>query len=106
MELNSVHGQRAMCKTHDQPIICFRGYGKLAGQVRAIDNQGVIACRLERPVDAAKDALAPMPDYGKLAVHGDRSAHDCASERLTYGLMPQTDAEDRNCRCRRSYERK
>ena len=38
----------------------------------------------------------PRPDLGKLAVDGDRRAHDPAAERLADGLMPEADAENGN----------
>src|SRR6476661_8171335 len=56
----------------------------------------MIARRLEWRVDAAEDAAAAVADFGELAVHHLWRAHDLAAEGLADGLMPETDAEDRN----------
>ena len=36
-----------------------------------------------------------MPDFTHLAVHGSGRADDLAAERLSYGLMSETDAQNR-----------
>src|SRR5437762_1590742 len=58
----------------------------------------MIARRLERPVDAAENALALMRDLRELAVHRGWRAHDLPAERLADRLQPKADAEHRDLR--------
>src|SRR3954454_16703180 len=102
MKLNAVHRECAMRETHDQAVARFGGHGKIRRQIGSLDDQGMIARRLERPADAAKNSIAIVLYFGKLAVHGQRSAHNCTPERLAYGLMPQTNTQDGDSSCCRA----
>src|SRR6185295_7977862 len=65
---------------------------------RTVDDQRMIARRLERSVDAAEDAAAPVLDQRELAMHRNRRAHDLAAEGLADRLMAEADAKDRDGR--------
>src|SRR5215213_6180103 len=93
MKLHAVHGKRLVRCAHHQPVAGFGGDGKLVRQGGAIDHERVIARRPKRPVDAAEYALALMRDFGELAMHRRRRAHDLAAERLTDRLQAEADAE-------------
>ena len=58
MELHAMHRQRAMREPHDQPSSVSAVTLRSAGKVCAIDDQRMIARRVERPIDAAKHAFA------------------------------------------------
>src|SRR4029079_13824694 len=79
-----------------QVVLRCGAEGETSRQTRALDNQGVIAGGLERGIDAAKDALATVPDRRELAVNRRRCTHHLAAERVSDRLMTEADAEDRN----------
>src|SRR5215467_11496605 len=59
MKLDAVDRQRRVRKAHDQ-VVRLGGDSQIAWHARAIDDQRVIARRLERPVDATKDPGSPV----------------------------------------------
>src|SRR5208283_706468 len=61
-----------------------------------LDDERMIARRLEGPVNAAKDRLAAVQYRRHLAVDRQGRAHHLAAESLADRLMPQADAEDRD----------
>ena len=85
---------------HDQPSSVSAVTSSVVRQAVALDDQRVIARRLERAVDAAEHACAAVADLGELAVHRQRRAHDLAAEGLADRLMAEADAEDRDRRPR------
>ena len=51
-----------MRKAHDQAVFGFGRDGEIIRQGRALDDQGMIAGRLERGIDAPENAGAGVPD--------------------------------------------
>src|SRR5207302_7414240 len=52
--------------------------------------------------NAGEQVGAVVRDAGRLAMYGARGAHDAPTVRLTDGLMPEADAEDRGRRAPRA----
>src|SRR3984885_8447644 len=98
MKLHAVHRQLGVCQAHDDAGIGIRCHGEVARQAFALDHERVIARRLERRVDAAKNAAAVMADFRQLAVDECRRAHHLAAEGVADRLVAEADAEDRDCR--------
>src|SRR6185369_598792 len=98
MKLHAVHRQRFVREPHDQTVAGFGGDAERVRHGVALHHQRVVARRLERAVDAAEHARAPMANFGELAVNRLRRPHDVAAERLADGLMAEADAEDRDGR--------
>src|SRR5262249_61150566 len=69
MELNAVDGEAAVREPHDEAAVGLGGHAELVRQACALDHQRMVARGLERPVDAAKDAVALVLDLGELAMH-------------------------------------
>ena len=101
MELHAMHRQTPVREPHDEAVVGIGGDGEIVRQARALDDQRMIARRLERPIDAAKNAGAAMTDRRELAVHRGRRAHHFAAEGVADRLMAEADAEDRNFAGRR-----
>src|SRR5262245_66609740 len=96
VELDAVDCERAMGKPHDELVI---GGGRDLERVRQtcpLDHQRMVACGLERPIDAAKNALAPVLDFGQLAVHLYRSTHHLPAECLPDCLVTEADPQPGN----------
>src|SRR5947207_15076951 len=68
MELHAVHGKAAMRKTHHEMIFGFGARSQFRRKCRSLNNERMIARRMKRPVDAAKDSAAPMMDHRQLSV--------------------------------------
>src|SRR5690348_1636129 len=100
MKLHAVDRHLPMGEPHHQTVVGFGGHFKLARQRLALDHQRMIARGFEWRVDAAKDAAAIVLDFGKLAVHRHRCAHDLAAESLADRLVAEANAEDRDARRR------
>src|SRR5271169_6200133 len=98
VELHAVHRQLAVRKAHDDAAVSVRGYGEFARQAFALDDERVIACRVKRRVDAAKNPAAIVPDFRQLAVDQLRRAHHLAAEGVADRLVTETDAENGNGR--------
>src|SRR5260221_5048507 len=95
MELNAVDRAVGMLQSHDNAVRGLCGDRQAVGPARAIDDEGVIARRLERVGQAGEEPGATMADGAELAMHGLRRANDVAAEDLADRLMAETDAEDR-----------
>src|SRR5262245_17445857 len=98
MELNAVHRKAAMGEPHDQAVVGLGRHHEVGRQARPLDHQRMVAGGLERRIDAAEDAFAPVLDLGELAVHLRRRAHHLATERLPDRLVAEADPEHRNGR--------
>src|ERR1700722_9473797 len=99
MELHAMHRQVRMGEAHHHAVVGIGGHGELARHARTLDHQRVIARRLERRIDAAKNAGAVVADLRQLAVPLGRSAHHFPPKSIADRLMAEADAEDRNfCR--------
>ncbi len=97
MELHAMHVEAPVRHAHDEPVSLGRHFELVRGG-RAVDDEAVIARRLERPIDAAKQAARIVGDGRKLAVHRQWRAHDMAAEHLADRLMAEADAEQRRAR--------
>ena len=64
----------------------------------AAHDEGMVARREKRPVDAAKNRFALMFDRGELAMHGLRRPDDLAAIGLAERLMAEANPKDRNGR--------
>src|SRR5262249_38808101 len=99
VELHAVQRKGAVPHPHDLVLV---GPGRddevgIAERV-ALDDEAVVAGRLERVGKAGKDALVIVMDQRSLAVHDAVVTHDLAAERVADALMAQADAE-RRYRC-------
>src|SRR5262245_66496393 len=103
MKLNAVHRQAFVHEPHHQTIGGFRVDRKRAWHAGALDNQRMIARRLQRSVDTAKHPSALMADLGHLAMQGS-CPHHFAAKSLTDRLMAEAHAEDRHRRRGPCYE--
>src|SRR5208337_3183532 len=104
MELHAVYGAVAVRHRHDQPVVGFGGHLELVRRGRALDDERMIARRLERPVEPAKDSSGVVLDARDLAMHGDWRPHHLAAEGLPDRLMAEADAEERRRLARRPHE--
>src|SRR5579871_5874195 len=104
MELDPVDRTIAVSHRHDEPVFGLRAHLELIRRGLALDDERVIARRLERAVQAAKDALSVVGDAGNLAVHRLTGAHDLAAEGLSDRLMAEADAENRGGFARSPHE--
>src|SRR5262249_53554446 len=95
MKLDAMHRQVFVREPHDEAVIGLRRHGELLRQGCAVEHQGMIARRLERPVDAAKHAAAGVANIRELPVDRRGSAHHVAAKRLTDRLMAEAHPEDR-----------
>src|SRR5262249_43823773 len=96
MELHALDVELAMAKPHDLAFRGPRAHLEARRERRALDEQRVIACRLERRGEAFEDAASVVLDWRRLAVHEALRAHDTPAERLPHRLMSEADAEDRD----------
>src|SRR6476469_7937548 len=97
MKLNAVHRQALVHQPHHQTIGGFSVDRKRAWHAGALDNQRMIARRLQRSVDTAKHTSALMADIRHLAMQGS-CPHHFAAKGLTDRLMAEAYAEDRRRR--------
>ena len=86
----------AVAEAHDQPVVGLGGDLEHVGQRVALDDQRVVAGRLERVGQTGEDADAVVADEGGLAVHHLRGADDLAPEHLADALEAEADAEHRD----------
>src|SRR5580704_12260466 len=105
MELDAFNAQLAMAQAYDGAVGGFGGNLKRAGQRFALDNQGVVTRRCEPLRQAAKEGLAVVLDFARLAMHQPGRADHAAAECRADGLMPETHAENRNLPCEALDER-
>ena len=82
MELHALDGERAVAQAHDLALRGPRGDLEAVGQRRALDDQRVVARRLERARQPREDARAVVLDRRGPPVHQPRRAHHLAAERL------------------------
>ncbi len=95
MELHPMHRQGAVGEAMMSPSSVLRGHVQHVGQGAAIDDERMIARRLEGVVEAAEHGAALVMDRAHLAVHGKRRADHVAAEHLADGLVAQAHAEQR-----------
>src|SRR5204862_7520816 len=96
VELDAFDGPFAVTYAHDLIVLRTRRNHEGGRKSRRIDGERMVTRRLERRGQAGKDAGAAVRDRRQLAVHHTLRPHDSSAERLTYGLVPETNAEDWN----------
>ena len=96
MKLYAVDRQVFMAQRHDLSVLCPCCNFEACGQRGRIDDQGVVACGIERRRQSGKEALPTVMDRAYLSMHGTRATHDSSAQTLGDGLMAETDAQDRN----------
>src|SRR5476651_685456 len=94
MELHAVHRVLLVRHRHHEAVVGLGGDFEIGGHGIALDDEGVIAGRLERRVDAAQHGFAVVLDGGELAVNGHGRAHHIAAIGGANRLMPEADAEN------------
>ena len=97
MELDAVQRPGAMPHAHDFAFVGPGADDEIGIVERlAADNEAVIARRLERIGQAAKNTLVIVMNGRSLAVHDAFVAHHFAAENVADALMSQANAEDRH----------
>ena len=105
VELHSLYRQGSMAQTHnDRPALLsgaagFRRAGRnfqLPGQRVLGNDQRVIASARERRRQSREDALAIVIYFAGLAMHQAVRAHYQPAKRLSNGLMPKANTENRH----------
>ncbi len=96
VELDAVQRPDAVTHPHDLALV-RPGADLEIGVVErlALDDEAVVARRLERVGQAAEDALTVVVDRRGLAVHDADVAHHLAAEDVADALVAETDAQDR-----------
>src|SRR6185312_15595686 len=103
MELHTMHRQARMDQPHHQAVAGLRVDRKLVRHARALDDERVIAGRLQRSVNAAKHPGTLVFDLGYLAVQRGCARH-LAAKSLPDGLVAK--AYTQNWDRRRSFRDK
>ena len=100
MELEALDIELLVADAHDFLLVRRErwrrsgGYDKIAVQPGGIDDQGVIAHRLEGITQTGENTPAVMIDQRGLAVHAALGPDDLAAEHLGNALVAQTNAQD------------
>jgi geranylgeranyl diphosphate synthase type I len=95
VELDALDVELAVAQPHDEPVRGLGGDAQDIGDGRPIDDERVIARRVERDGEPLEHALLAVIDGGRLAVHEHRRTHHVAPVQLTDALVSEADAEDR-----------
>ena len=98
MELHAFDRQRPVPHAHDHAIVGLRRDLQFIGQRGALDDQRVIARRIERIRHTLVQRGPVMPHARCPSVHQRRRMDDGPAERRADGLMAEADAEQRE-RC-------
>src|SRR5487761_2192499 len=105
MKLHAVDGILTMAQPHDETVCRLGGDFQRGGQRRALDDQAVVADRLERLRQPAQHTRARMLDQRSLAMNWLWRADHPPAKHLADTLMPQTDAQQRDTWPQRGDER-
>src|SRR5215469_6650953 len=98
MELHAFDPQGPMSKAHDLVLFRTRADFQAVRHRVPLDQQRMIAHRVERARDGFKDRLAVMQHRRGFTVHEARGTYDTPTERFPDTLMAQADAENRQLR--------
>ncbi len=104
MELHAIDGLGFVSDSHDETIVALGADLEINGSAFAIDDQRMVARRLERPVQAAEKPLGVVADARHFPVHRVGRPHHVAPESLADRLMAEADAEDRRRAARGAHE--
>src|SRR5271166_3741544 len=94
VELDAVDRTVPVGDRHDEAVVGLGADLELRRRGRSVDDERMVARRLERPVEPAKDAAGVVRDARHLAMHRGARPHDVAAERLPDRLVTEADAED------------
>src|SRR5438067_1118284 len=96
MELHPFDRKLAMAQSHDRAVLGLGGDLENFGKRFPLDNERVIARRLERIGNSGEHTSADVANRGRLTVHDARRSDDLAAEDMADALMAEANAEDRN----------
>src|SRR5260370_22646688 len=96
MKLHAFDCEFLVPESHDFVLRGTRAYFESRWDRIGIDNQRMIAHRIERTRQPREDRVAVVNHRRRLAMHQPRCAHDLAAERLPDTLMTEADAENRH----------
>ena len=98
MKLDAVNGQRAVPDRHDfaAAVGCGRPsiHLEVAGERGRIDNEAVVAGRLDRARQSGEESVPRVLDLIDLAVHQSLGPHDRAAKHLADRLMASCRSDD------------
>src|ERR687894_2178045 len=94
MKLDALDGEVAVADAHYRAVRGAARHDEAVRQGVGLDDERVVAGRLEALVEAGVDALAVVQDLRGLSVDG-LAAHDPGPEGLPDGLVPQAHPEQR-----------
>src|SRR4029079_1899137 len=95
MELHAFHAEGGMAHAHDLAFGCFGGYLEAGWEACALDNERMIASRVEGIRQLPENRPSIVLDAGRLAVHKALGSHDVASKCHRQRLVAETHAEYR-----------
>src|SRR5260370_1353436 len=95
MELDPLRPMTTVTQPQDNSVRRGRGDLEIGGHLPGIDDQRMVAGRVERVRQTLEQGGAVVADRAGLAVHERRGSDDPSAERLPDRLMTQTDAQDR-----------
>src|SRR6266852_1000886 len=96
MKLHAFDGEFLVSKAHDFVVGSARADFQSGRERIWIDNQRMIAHRVEGTREIGENRVAIVNHRRSLAVHQARRAHDLSAERLSDTLMAEADAENRH----------
>src|SRR6478672_3481730 len=99
MELDAFDGQTLVANAHDVAVVGPCRDFETLRQRLAVDHERVIARRDEWIRQVPENAAAVMPNGRSLAVHELARVHDASTESLSYALVAEAHAEERNLAC-------
>src|SRR5215210_5828501 len=95
VKLHALHGELFVPHAHDDAVFGPAGHGEALGHRIGLDDERVIACRLEALRQTPVHPLAVVQYPRGLAVHG-LPAYDLAPVSLPYGLMTEANTQHRD----------
>jgi hypothetical protein len=96
VELDAHHREVLVAQAHDDPVLGFGGDLQAVGDGRPVDDQRVVAGRLEGVGEVGEEAVTGVGDHRRLAVHHLAGPHDLSAVELADALVAQADAEHRD----------
>jgi len=96
VELHAKYRQLFVPQPHDQTVFGLRHHFQTIGAGCPVDNQTVIARRLEGRGQALENPTALVANMAELAVHDRWRLDDLAAERLADRLVSQANPEQRD----------
>lgn len=99
VELDAFDRQFFVTQAHDQPVGRFGRDFEHVGQRFAVDNEGMVATRVELALDSGEQRSSVVLHCHRLAVHRLGPADYVSAEMLPDCLMAEANAEDRHTLC-------